>query len=95
MGRPRHFRFHHLLRQVRVLQRGEMNLCEHREVLGVSTPEFRRPGAFADYVVVPQRVLYPLPDAVPFDEAAMVEPLAVAFMQWRLGNSSTAQLRSL
>ncbi len=58
--------------------RGEMNLCENRQVLGVSTPEFRRPGAFADYVVVPERVLYHLPDAVEFNEAAMVEPLAVA-----------------
>lgn len=58
--------------------RGEMNLCENRQVLGVSTPEFRRPGAFADYVVVPERVLYHLPEAVEFNEAAMVEPLAVA-----------------
>jgi L-iditol 2-dehydrogenase len=59
-------------------QRGEMNLCENRQILGVSTPEFRRPGAFADYVVVPERVLYHLPEAVKFEEAAMVEPLAVA-----------------
>jgi L-iditol 2-dehydrogenase len=59
-------------------RRGEMNLCDRREILGVSIPEFRRPGAFADYVVVPQRVLYPVPDNVSFEEAAMVEPLAVA-----------------
>jgi L-iditol 2-dehydrogenase len=59
-------------------KRGEMNLCENRTILGVSTPDFRRAGAFADYVVVPQRVLYDLPATVEFDEAAMVEPLAVA-----------------
>jgi L-iditol 2-dehydrogenase len=59
-------------------QRGEMNLCENRQILGVSTPDFRRPGAFAGYVVVPERVLYHLPDTVGFNEAAMVEPLAVA-----------------
>jgi L-iditol 2-dehydrogenase len=58
--------------------RGQMNLCENRQILGVSTPDFRRPGAFADYVVVPERVLYHLPEAVQFEEAAMVEPLAVA-----------------
>jgi L-iditol 2-dehydrogenase len=58
--------------------RGEMNLCENRQILGVSTPDFKRAGAFADYVVVPQRVLYHLPEAVEFNEAAMVEPLAVA-----------------
>ena len=55
-----------------------MNLCGNREVLGVSTPEFRRAGAFADYVVVPELVLYTLPASVSFAEAAMVEPLSVA-----------------
>ena len=59
-------------------QQGLMNLCGQREVLGVSTAEFRRAGAFADYVVVPARVLYALPASVSFEEAAMVEPLAVA-----------------
>lgn len=32
--------------------RGEMNLCEQSEVIGVSTPEFRRMGAFAEFVTV-------------------------------------------
>ncbi len=59
-------------------QKGLMNLCGNREVLGVSTPEFRRAGAFADYVVVPELVLYNLPASVSFAEAAMVEPLSVA-----------------
>ena len=59
-------------------RKGAMNLCGNREVLGVSTPEFRRAGAFADYVVVPSLVLYKLPDSVSFAEAAMVEPLSVA-----------------
>jgi len=59
-------------------RRGEMNLCNNRQVLGVSTPDFRRAGAFAEYVVVPERVLYALPEGVPFTAAAMIEPLAVA-----------------
>ena len=59
-------------------RKGEMNLCERREVLGVSTPEYRRAGAFAEYVVVPTRVVHPLPANVPFAEAAMIEPIAVA-----------------
>ena len=59
-------------------RRGEMNLCERRQVLGVSTPEYRRAGAFAEFVVVPDRVVHRLPDEVTFAEAAMVEPLAVA-----------------
>jgi L-iditol 2-dehydrogenase len=57
---------------------GEVNLCNNRQVLGVSTPEFRREGAFAEYVVVPERVMYKLPENVPFAQAAMIEPLAVA-----------------
>jgi L-iditol 2-dehydrogenase len=59
-------------------RKGAMNLCGNREVLGVSTAEFRRAGAFADFVVVPARVLYALPAGVSFAEAAMVEPLSVA-----------------
>ncbi len=58
--------------------RGENNLCENREVLGVATPEFRRAGAFAEYVVVPRRIVHPLPDQLAFSDAAMIEPLSVA-----------------
>jgi len=58
--------------------RGEFNLCEDREVIGVSTPTFRRMGAFADYVTVPARIAYALPDAMPFEHAAMVEAVSVA-----------------
>ena len=58
--------------------RGETNLCSNREVLGVSTPDFRRPGAFAEFVSVPRRIVHPLPDELSLDDAAMVEPLSVA-----------------
>jgi len=57
---------------------GLINLCDSRQVLGVSCEEFRRDGAFADYVSVPARVLYQLPDDLPFEQAAMVEPVSVA-----------------
>ena len=57
---------------------GHVNLCENREVLGVSTPDFSRPGAFAEYVVVPARICHRVPDAVPFEEAAFAEPVSVA-----------------
>lgn len=58
--------------------RGETNLCAYREVLGVSTPDFRRSGAFAEFVSVPRRIVHPLPDELSLDDAAMVEPLSVA-----------------
>ncbi len=61
-------------------RRGQYNLSEGREVLGVSTGPggFRRNGAFAEYLTVPQHILYKIPDNVTFTQAALVEPLAVA-----------------
>ena len=41
--------------------RGQVNLCDQREVIGVSTPTFRRMGAFAEYIVVPAHIAYHLP----------------------------------
>ncbi len=59
-------------------QRGMINLCDAREVIGVSTPSFRRMGAFAEYVTVPARILHRLPEAMPFEDAAMIEAVSVA-----------------
>jgi L-iditol 2-dehydrogenase len=59
-------------------RRGEINLCDHRRVLGVSCGEYRRHGAFAEYVAVPQHILYRLPDNLSFEQAAMVEAVSVA-----------------
>jgi len=59
-------------------RRGEVNLCDHREVLGVSPGEYRRHGAFAEYVAVPQHIAYPLPEALSFEDAAMIEAVSVA-----------------
>ena len=58
--------------------RGEINLCDRRQVLGVSCGDYRCAGAFAEYVIVPQRIAYKLPDALSFSEAAMLEAVAVA-----------------
>jgi L-iditol 2-dehydrogenase len=57
---------------------GHYNLSDNREVLGVSPGTYRRHGAFAEYVAVPEHILYKIPDKVSFEEAAMVEPVAVA-----------------
>lgn len=59
-------------------RRGEVNLCEDRQVLGVSCGEYRRHGAFAEYVAVPQHIVYKLPDNLPFEHAAMIEAVSVA-----------------
>ncbi|HBC77120.1 MAG TPA: galactitol-1-phosphate 5-dehydrogenase [Bacteroidales bacterium] len=57
---------------------GRYNLSDNREVLGVSPGEYRRNGAFAEFLSVPQHILYRIPDSVTFEQAAMVEAAAVA-----------------
>jgi len=59
-------------------RKGMYNLSDNRMVLGVSCPEFKRDGAFAEYVAVPQHILYKIPGRVSFEHAAMAEPVAVA-----------------
>jgi threonine dehydrogenase-like Zn-dependent dehydrogenase len=59
-------------------RRGEINLCDNRRVLGVSCEGYRQHGAFAEFVCVPQHILYRLPDGLPFEHAALVEPFAIA-----------------
>jgi threonine dehydrogenase-like Zn-dependent dehydrogenase len=59
-------------------RRGLTNLCDHRRVLGVSCEDYRQNGAFADFVAVPQHILYRLPDDLAFEHAALVEPFAIA-----------------
>ena len=59
-------------------QKGMYNLSDGRMVLGVSTGEFKKHGAFAEYVTVPEHILYAIPEGVSFTEAALVEPAAVA-----------------
>jgi L-iditol 2-dehydrogenase len=59
-------------------RRGDINLCDRREVLGVSCGDYRRPGAFAEFVSVPSRIIHRLPDSLPFEDAALLEAVAVA-----------------
>jgi len=59
-------------------RRGEVSLCDNRQVLGVSPGEYRRHGAFAEYVAVPQRITYPIPETLSFEHAAMIEAVSVA-----------------
>ena len=72
-------------------RRGEINLCERRRVLGVSCAEYRRNGAFAQLVAVPQHILYRIPPGVAFHHAAMTEPLSVAFHAVRLARPEVGE----
>ncbi len=59
-------------------RKGHYNLSDNRKVLGVSPGEYRKHGAFAEFVTVPAHILYKIPDNVTFEQAAMVEPVGVA-----------------
>src|SRR6476659_849253 len=59
-------------------RRNEVNLCDRREVLGVSCGDYRRAGAFAEFVSVPARIIQRMPDNLSFHEAAQLEAVAVA-----------------
>jgi (R,R)-butanediol dehydrogenase/meso-butanediol dehydrogenase/diacetyl reductase/L-iditol 2-dehydrogenase len=63
---------------------GQVNLCDKRTVLGVSCDEYRRHGAFAEYVVIPERICYSLPQGLSYEEAAMTEPAGVAAHAFRI-----------
>jgi threonine dehydrogenase-like Zn-dependent dehydrogenase len=65
-------------------RQGRVNLCQNRQVLGVSTPTFRRDGAMAEYVLVPWWIIHRMPDAVSFEEAALVEPAGVGMHAARI-----------
>lgn len=48
---------------------GNQHLCRDTAGVGVN-----RPGAFADYLVIPAQNTYPIPDNISDDEAAMLDP---------------------
>jgi L-iditol 2-dehydrogenase len=72
-------------------KRGEVNLCDNRQVIGVSCGDYRRHGAFAEYVAVPQRILYQLPDGIAFSEAAMLEAASVALHAVRVSDVKSGE----
>ena len=54
-------------------RRGATNICENYSELGATAD-----GGFAEYCAIPARYLYPLPDHVTLEQAALAEPLANA-----------------
>ncbi|MDH7500763.1 MAG: zinc-binding dehydrogenase, partial [candidate division NC10 bacterium] len=54
-------------------QGSDYYLCKQKVVLGTTTWN----GAFGEYIVAPERIVYPLPDNMSYEEGALVEPLAV------------------
>lgn len=54
-------------------RQGKYNLCKEKRVLGTS----RWLGGFAEYIAVPEAIIFKLGDKMSFEDAVMVEPLAV------------------
>ena len=53
-------------------QRGMGNLCERWNAVGVG----HHAGGFAEYVAVPERVVYPIPENMSMKAAALIEPVS-------------------
>lgn len=64
-------------------QQGRTNLCSDRTMVGMN-----RPGAFAGYMAVPERVLIDLPEAMSAAHGALAEPAATALHALELGQRS-------
>ncbi|KIC48852.1 alcohol dehydrogenase catalytic domain-containing protein [Tateyamaria sp. ANG-S1] len=60
---------------------GRENLCPERKIISMPPRE----GAFAELVAMRPENLVTVPDHVPFDKAALAEPLAVSWHSVRLG----------
>lgn len=56
-----------------ICRSGNPNLCPAKRAMGIHSD-----GCFADYVKLPGNLIHIIPDAVSFEEAALMEPLAVA-----------------
>jgi threonine dehydrogenase-like Zn-dependent dehydrogenase len=52
---------------------GRDNLCTSRQLIGV-----HRPGGFAEFVAVPRKAVYVLPESLDYIGGSLVEPLAVS-----------------
>lgn len=58
-------------------KQGMYNRCVKRQVLGVSVPEFKRNGAFAEFLAVPHWICARLPANMSFVQASLLEPASI------------------
>jgi 2-desacetyl-2-hydroxyethyl bacteriochlorophyllide A dehydrogenase len=62
-------------------EEGKRNLCKNPTVLGL-----HRQGALAEYLAVPESLVYRLPDELSYDDGVLVEPLSIAVYAVRKAN---------
>jgi len=62
-------------------QRGFSNVCRHLQIIGID-----RDGAFQQFLCVPEGRLHLIPRSISDDDAALIEPLAVAVHSLRVAS---------
>ena len=67
--------------------KGWTNVCEAKTLLGSGS----WPGAFAEYMTAPERLVFPLPEDISDNLAALAEPLAVAVHSLRQARFEAGQ----
>jgi len=70
--------------------RGEFSLCHESRAIGTIGNAW--PGAFAEYMMIPEHLTFRVPDNIPSDTAALVEPAAIGLsglMRTPLGPGNT------
>jgi threonine dehydrogenase-like Zn-dependent dehydrogenase len=66
---------------------GYPNLCDNRRCVGTTMQSGSYNGAMAEYVVVPERAAIEIPDNLTFEQAAVLEPLAVSLHAVKKGGN--------
>jgi len=62
------------------------NICPHKRITGVTEP-----GCFADYIVLPAKFAWPLPEHINNDDAVLIEPTAVAVHALRISKAQPGE----
>ena len=70
--------------------KGREHLCEKRIILGMNKP-IERQGGFAEYVSIPNKNIYELPENLKIKEAPISEPCAVALHAVELGEKQLSE----
>lgn len=54
---------------------GRANICGQRQIISMAP----RPGAFAERITIPESNILPVPEGMPAEKAALVEPIATGY----------------
>jgi 2-desacetyl-2-hydroxyethyl bacteriochlorophyllide A dehydrogenase len=65
--------------QCKYCWKGKGNICPNKRIIGVTEP-----GCFANYIVLPAKFAWPLPEHLSDDDAVLIEPTAVAMHALRI-----------